>query len=904
VTEPLPSSPPLLVCFPSAAGAAPEAAPEATPEAEPATSQVGGKAASLIRLTAAGLPVPPGAALTAAFFEPWYQALRATDAWTALLDAPPAEWPDACDALRALCPTLPADAPQRDALARALAHLPAGLYAVRSSSPEEDLSGASFAGGYETCLGVTSAGLLDAVRRCFASSLDARVLIYKQQRGFDPMAPRIAVVIQQQLDSAIAGVGFSLNPLNNDYDEAVFDAAWGLGESVVSGAVSPDHFVVNKVTGAVLAREPGAKQSALHLAADGGHTRQDGYRADDLTLDDARLAELTDLICRVECLYDMPVDIEWAVADGALHLLQARPVTAWVPLPPALITAPGARRRLYQDIALAGGLTTNAPISPLGQSWFASFAARLMATYVGELPVSFSDSDAMWRIVGGRMYQDLSNILWLSTPGILGWGQEGVDALVAATLSNIDAKTYRAERRPDWVSLRMLFAYFGIVWRVRGLLLRALQAALAPEKTRALLARETARFEAEMAALSDAPAEGLAEAGGLDALMAASGERVIRHVIEITMPPVMLGTGGAALARMIAPRAHADLADALSRGHEGNVVVDMGIALYRLSRLLPAEALADPEALERRLAARALPEAFLDGWADFLTRFGRRGPGEVDLGTARYEDSPALALRQLCQMGGGDFDPAAAQRAAAERREVAYAELRASVGPLRRWLLSVAYRWICLFISERDTPKHSYLAFFSAARRRALAQGARLAAAGRLDAAADVTGLTLADLSCAADPALDLRARRSENTRFIDKLAAHVVGFPAVIDSRGRILRPAPRPATPGELSGMPVSPGVARGPVVVLRTPDEKPVRPGDILVAHTTDPGWTPLFVNAAAVVLEVGGVLQHGAVVAREYGKPCVAGISELLSKLEDGQQVEVDGAAGIVRILTDG
>ncbi len=156
--------------------------------------------------------------------------------------------------------------------------------------------------------------------------------------------------------------------------------------------------------------------------------------------------------------------------------------------------------------------------------------------------------------------------------------------------------------------------------------------------------------------------------------------------------------------------------------------------------------------------------------------------------------------------------------------------------------------------------------------------------------------------SAALQPSLDLREVRQKRTRFLKILEARVTEFPQVIDSRGRILRPPPREEKPGELSGMGVSPGVVTGPVKMLRDPHEKPINQGDVLVAYTTDPGWTPLFVNAAAVVLEVGGILQHGAVVAREYGKPCVVGIDRVMSKLHDGQRVEVDGTAGVIRLLS--
>ena len=133
-------------------------------------------------------------------------------------------------------------------------------------------------------------------------------------------------------------------------------------------------------------------------------------------------------------------------------------------------------------------------------------------------------------------------------------------------------------------------------------------------------------------------------------------------------------------------------------------------------------------------------------------------------------------------------------------------------------------------------------------------------------------------------------------------LKTRVSVFPSVIDSRGRIIRPPFRREKPGQLSGMAVSPGVVTGPVKILSDPYQKSIDKGDVLVAYTTDPGWTPLFVNAAAVVLEVGGTLQHGAVIAREYGKPCVVGIDGLMTKLHDGQMVEVDGTAGVIRLLS--
>lgn len=312
-------------------------------------AEVGSKGYSLIRMVEAGLPVPPGGVLTTEFFAPWFDEIQASATWTALTHATPDKWATLCNELKELCPDLLLTATQRQALEDLRKNLAAlgddMLFAVRSSSPEEDLASASFAGGYETRLGVRAAALVDAVRHCFASSLDERVLVYKREHGFDVLSPRIAVIVQRQIDSEVAGVGFSLNPITNDYDEAVIDANWGLGESVVAGLASPDHFIVDKVSRQVVDKKLGAKQVSISLGPDGGTIERNGHSSAELTLSDDQLAELTDVMCRIEELYEKPMDIEWAYAAGQLHVLQARPITTYVPLVPEMLTKPVHKRR-------------------------------------------------------------------------------------------------------------------------------------------------------------------------------------------------------------------------------------------------------------------------------------------------------------------------------------------------------------------------------------------------------------------------------------------------------------------------------------------------------------------------------------------------------------------------------
>jgi len=877
---------PLIIPFPG------------TEQANPA--EVGGKAVSLIRMSKAGLPVPSGAVLTTTFFEPWFDAIKASATWARLTEASPKDWRPLCSELKRHTRTLSMTKSQSNALDTLLHEFatPTGQehFAIRSSSPEEDLASASFAGGYETQLGIHPNDLEGAVRACFASSLDARVFIYKKEHGFDVWSPGIAVVVQRQINSEVAGVGFSLNPVTNDYDEAVIDANWGLGTSVVEGRASPDHFVVNKVEQEVVEETRGDKHLSIWLDPEGGTTERRNYRSSERTLNNSQLHELTDVIVRIEALYDMPVDIEWAYADAKLYVLQARPVTTCVPLPPELITQPGERRRLYMDAALSKGLTMNRPVSTLGLDAVERMFTRIIETWIGPLEHDVAPEDALHMFTGSRAYMNLSNLLWLTSPKMMAKSSSPSDTLMAEILANVDAKRYRAVARPPWVSFRLLWLIPRLFWNLRGFFRNALRAIVSPDAVYRTYRERIDAFEAELRKNVD-------DNLPLDECRRRYEVCLVRE-FDTLMSVLIAGLISPDLVINRKTAGGRALAEKLKRGVPGNVVVEMGIALHRLSKLPDRSEFADLTRLMKKIEQRQLSPDFLSAWDDFLVIFGCRGPAEMDLASPRYADDPRLALRQMSFMAVDDgFDPEAVHQRHTEERRQAYEELMHRSGPFRRALLRRICRLNDLFAGSRDTPKYLLVLSNYAVRKRALTEGRRLSREGRLDMAEHVFDLTFDDLQEAAeDSTLDLRKIREKRIRFRKKLDAHVKSFPPVIDSRGRILRPPPKKDEPGLLSGMPVSSGVVTGPVKILHTPDEKSVEKGDILVAYTTDPGWTPLFVNAAAIVLEVGGVLQHGAVVAREYGKPCVAGIDRVTAKLRDGELVEVDGTTGTVRLLS--
>lgn len=871
--------------------------------AQATIEHVGGKGYSLLRLINANFPVPHGVILTSHFFVPWIEQIIETAEWRSLQDAPPEQWRTLCESLKRMA-KLPMNDLQRSAFEAMQVQLAqvtdSQLFAVRSSSPQEDLEGASFAGGYETHLGVKPADLLDAVRHCFVSMFDERVIAYKSARGMRLSEPSMAVVIQVQIDSEIAGVAFSLNPLNNDYDQAVINANWGQGETVVAGLVTPDCWVVNKVTGEVIEQTINDKKISRWLQADGRLIDRDDFRCSEACLKPSHVAQLTELLKRIEILFQRPVDIEWAISNDTIFLLQARPVTAFVPLPENLITRPGERRRLYIDIALSSGLTMNSPISPMGLDVFQRLASDLTRITLGgdgQLP---SGEDSLLLLEGGRMYLDVSNAMWLGGPRMMAKKMEMADAMMARTLEAVEPKVYRSKQRPTWARLRGLWQMPFTMWRVRRLVANTLLPFVAPQSMHEKISRQLAAYERELSADTD-----------MSLPLDAYWERYITSRLDTLFNVSMAGVGPGVMAVQAFARVadritknDINLHNKLDRGFDGNVVVAMSIEMHRLAKRMPAELQRDAEALERYLKDRALPSPFLDGWKNFVRQFGFRGPMEMDVAHPRYADAPLIALKQIAAMSidDADYDPMAASQRQVEQRRTATATVINRAGPIRRLILKRLHQVIDLFAGMRDTPKQHLLMMMHGLRQRLVLEGDRLHREGRIDHPEQVFDFEFDELNQAnVDATFELRGIRTERLKYYDRLAAQVINFPPVIDSRGQILRPPRGVHREGEFSGVGLSSGIVSGFARTLRSPHEKPLLKGEILIAYTTDPGWTPIFSNAAAVVLEIGGALQHGAVVARELGLPCVAGIEGITTAIKDGQLIEVDGSSGSVRLL---
>jgi pyruvate,water dikinase len=874
----------------------------------PGLDQVGGKALSLISMTKHGLPVPSGFVLTVAFFQPWLDLVVASAEWSKVLGSAPQDLEQNCGAVKALCMDLTLSAEHHEILAQALASLDTDaqsrLFAVRSSSPEEDLEELSFAGGYETVLGVRDNDLEDAIRCTFASAFDSRVLLYKQEHGLAVDQPRIAVIVQQQIPAETSGVAFSLNPANNCYAEAVINANFGLGESVVGGMVSPDSFTVDKGSRAILERQIGHKETSVWLKPGGGTYLQRSASHAQPCLSDQQVLELTDMIVRVEGYYQKPVDIEWAFvrANGSgqkLYLLQARPITAYVPLPEDLLTPPGKPKRVYLDLTLVKWGMHN-PLSVMGMDYLAMANAGMLRTALG--PDLESDVvNAIRPTLGGRVYVNASMSLKMQGVRRLVSSFRLMDAGTADIFEHMDPKEYTLEQLPP--SLRG--TAFKMIRYNLGTLLGGLRALRRPAHYKQTYLLTEERLRRDLARQADRGPE-------LTTREFARSTMDLMADYTSVFFALLLATeiARSRLKRLFKdePQEIQEQLNYLERALPNNVTIEMGLSMHRLSSYAELGECASGEFASRLKAGTFSPE-LLRAWDEFMEAYGFRTPMEMDPATPRFYEQPARffgQLRTMAESANTEHNPQAIFDRAVAQREAAYQtlfQLARQNGRGKAQRFQRNYDTLIEFAGYRETPKYFFVLMTDLFRRRVLAAAESLVQGGRLDHPQQAFDLTMDEFDKAlVDPSLDLRALVETNARFLRRLG-HVREFPRVIDSRGKILRPPRKKAREGELVGDPISPGTVLGRAKVLHQPDEKPVLPGEILVTRTTDPGWTPLFLNAAGIILEVGGMLQHGALVAREYGKPCVSGLEKATEVLQDGQMIELDGTNGIVRLIQE-
>ena len=689
----------------------------------PALEQVGGKALALIEMTQAGMPVPPGFVLTVDFFKPWLDTLKTAPQWSTLTAASMTEIGSAAQALQEVSRTLTFTTEQKTELDQALdlfrnadhGH----LYAVRSSSPEEDLEGASFAGGYETTLGVTANGIEAAVRNSFTSSFDERVFLYKKEHGFQLVEPRIAVIVQQQVDAESAGVAFSLNPLNNCFDEAVINANHGLGESVVAGEADPDLFVVDKPTRQILETSVGSKQAVITLNQTGGTNKSIRENHPETAITDEQALALTDLLQKIEAHYQKPVDIEWAISDGKIYLLQARPITAYLPLPPEMVTVPGEPKRLYANSTLIEqGLQD--PLSVLGTD-FLNYVLNKVGGPVAEGAVG---ADGITFTASGGYYMNISYAMMMGmknaalAPGSFG------DPRVMEILDSIDIQQYtRGELPAKLKAMRgqMLLKILPMAKSVLGAYLRPQQ----------VLARYQVALPEELLRLAAFTGQGMT----LQQQAIALTNLLTFFYGDYGIPMIIAGQLAQQRIKNLFKHEAAEVQDHLINlgiSLPGNKTAEMGELMYDLASSDELDRYDDASRFLSDLALGVLSPVFAQRWQRFMSEFGMRCPGEIDPATPRPYENPDQFFEQLKSMSlavrGRESSLSFFEEARA-KREAAYQALHAIAlkkGKRQAQAFNKLYNTWLIFGGYRETPKHYIITVVDLFRRSALKIASRL----------------------------------------------------------------------------------------------------------------------------------------------------------------------------------
>jgi pyruvate,water dikinase len=837
------------------------------------TAAIGGKARQLARLSAAGLPVPPSAVVLPDDFA---RALRAAGLYERAEAVARGEADEGlCDAVRALSPT----EAQRARWVRAARALGDRL-AVRSSGLDEDGAEHSFAGQHETFLGVAPHEVPDKIVACWASLYAPRALAYRRGRGPAPGA--LAVLVQQQLAPESAGVMFTINPLNGSWREMVVEAVWGLGEGLVSGQITPHWFLVRRPRKGPAAVQRVAARVRLQVVqqdlpplthqvvAHDGRTRLEelpGPLRDRTTLPTPALKKLCRLGLRVEAALGEPVDIEWARGpDGAFVLLQARPITA--------LGSPRPRSDVLYTRRFIGERWPE-PATPMGWSilqplleWFIAYPDT-QAAHLGGGPAL--------RLVQGRPYINATVFRHLAfkLPGAppprfmlelvppdeeAAWRRRHAVAPHLAVYASIFRTTF-AERR--WERFRYNPFTNHQHWDTfRDALQRHLPALSRPVTTTEqgiALVEEQIRWIRDYCSV---------------------------HVCSLLFANIFYQLLESALSAW-APDKAASALPVLATCPPGNRTVATNRALASLAAVATQ---ADLAALS---AGEPPREAFATALRSFLAAYGHRSEASWEIMAPHWADDPRQLVPLLKVQQQRPAPPEPNHEATVADTLRALSEV---VTPWQALLLRQLTWYTRRYLLLRENQRFWFDHLLAATRRTLLQLGDQLVADGRLPHRDDVAFLPwpiVRDVLRGQLEADDLAQRAaSARAEWHAQRDADPPTFLVGDDA-------APTAPAGHRRDGLGISGGRHRGRVRVLRrASDGHDLKPGDVLVTRAVDPGWTPLFATAGAVVLEMGSVLSHGAVVAREYGIPAVVNLDGITRQLADGDEVTVDGTRGVV------
>jgi phosphoenolpyruvate synthase/pyruvate phosphate dikinase len=850
---------------------------------------VGGKGANLGELSRIdGIHVPAGFCVTTeAFQRIMAEALSSPSSASiqSRLDQLSRLKPDDRERIRALSlevretlegVTIPDDLAA--AILRALARLgERAAYAIRSSATAEDLPTASFAGQQDTYLNVVGpAAVLQHVSRCWASLFTERAVTYRLRNGVDHRKVQMAVVVQQMAWAQAAGILFTADPVTGNRKVTSVEASFGLGEALVSGIVNPDVYKVRN--GEVVAKTIGTKRVAIDASPNGGTQERaiEPERQEQPALTEHQVLRLAELGRQIEAHFGRPQDIEWCLVDDDFQIVQSRPITTLFPIP----AENDRENHVYVSVGHQQMMTD--PMKPLGLSVWQLTTPRPMAE------------------AGGRLFVDVTQIL--ASPASRG---ALLDTLGKSDPLIRDALETVVDRGDFIPSL----SNDGPGWAPPG------GGHAAVETDPAIVSELIAASEASIATLKHDVAKQSGSAL-LDFILADLRERNRVHDPR-SLQVIMAGMEAT---WWLNDQLHAWLgeknaADTLLQSVPNNVTSEMGLALLDVADVIRrrpdvVEFLrhVDDESFLEELPNVAGGREARDAIRAWLDRYGMRGVGEIDITRPRWSERPSMLVPIL--LGHlENFEPGAAERRFEQGRQEAANKERELLEQLRTLpdgerKADETKRMIDrarTFAGYREYPKYGMVSRYFVYKQALMGEAERLVETEVLREKEDIFYLRIQELQdVVRTNQVDdhLIQQRKEAFRSYQALTP-----PRVLTSDGEAVAGSYRrddlPA--GALVGLAVSAGTIEGRARVILDIAKADLEAGDILVTAYTDPSWTPLFVAIKGLVTEVGGLMTHGAVIAREYGLPAVVGVEQATRLIRDGQRIRVHGTEGYVEVL---
>ncbi len=867
---------------------------------------VGGKGANLGEMVRAGMPVPPGFCVTAKAYYDYLHITGLDDAVRGVIGRGGQVQPDEIDPLAAEVRSLILEEEIPSSITEIIIQYYRDLceilqlegaadapVAVRSSATAEDLPEASFAGQQDTYLNVRGErNVIQHVKACWASLWTARAMAYRQRQGYDHLMVRAAVVIQSMLEPETSGVLFTANPVSGSVEEVVLNASWGLGEAIVSGLVTPDTYVIRKDDFTILSQEKGTKEITILSDGEGGIKELSTHvsQRDIYALNDEQVIELTTLGTAIESHYGHPHDIEWAYEGDRCYVLQARPITTRVE-DEDLGSEPEYNRSMFVELFPES-------LSPLFLS--------VMQHLIGEM------LDFVLKLWGFRPPMDIEPVgVFYNQPY---FNRSYIETALAPLPASVRERVLGQLMNPFGHQERSVeggssLAYYEMMVRMLRIMYRF------PER----LADIISEYQSEIAELQSLPIDSASDeelvARIREKVFGASSVLLGYDFLLIAITGLSYQVLGSFLERFAGEDTEMLRARLIS-GVDGNMTMETNLRLWDLAEAAKRE----PEvvqALKRGSTPSSattfaeLPDdsQFAVEFDKFLQTYGHREIRMDIMYPTWVEDpTPVLGFIRGYLETDSSQDPHLRQEELRRDRIEATKEVSEQLSQtwIGRWFIKPIFFWVLRYAQaltrERDTMHFELTRVFPLFRRYLHEIGRRWVDEGWIDQKEDVFFLTFDELEENAFEPSD--RRKLVQTHKDEYEIAQSYPWPdAIIGEHEIFLREGPQSdGEEGELSGIASSPGLVSGVARLIRGPDDfNNLKDGDILVAPFTTPVWTPLFGIAGGVVTETGGILSHGAIVAREYGIPAVMSVANVMNLLEDGSQIVVDGDRGFVRVI---